>query len=224
MSGVGPYGTAKVEAEQRVRSRARAAGQMRADPAAEVVRRARAARRVRADVRVGARGPRLPDPRAAARTATSCSTSRTCARRSCSPGRCRRERANDTFNIGAAEFTTLREDFQAVLDAAGHGRRIRSLPVAPAIWALRVLEKAQALAALSVDLRDGHRGLVRLDRPRARAARLAAALLEPGRAGPQLPLVLRHTQTGSGGAGVTHRVPWKQGALALAKLAFPQHA
>src|SRR4051812_12070497 len=29
-------------------------------------------------------------------------------------------RANDTFNLGAREFTTLREDFQAVLDAAGH--------------------------------------------------------------------------------------------------------
>ena len=27
-----------------------------------------------------------------------------------------------------------------------------------------------------------------------------------------------------GAAGVTHRVPWKQGALALAKLAFPRHA
>ena len=27
-----------------------------------------------------------------------------------------------------------------------------------------------------------------------------------------------------GKAGVTHRVPWKQGALALAKLAFPRHA
>ena len=27
-----------------------------------------------------------------------------------------------------------------------------------------------------------------------------------------------------GRAGVTHRVPWKQGALALAKLAFPKHS
>ena len=27
-----------------------------------------------------------------------------------------------------------------------------------------------------------------------------------------------------GKAGVTHRVPWKQGALALAKLAFPRRA
>ena len=48
--------------------------------------------------------------------------------------------ANDTFNIGAAEFTTMREDFQAVLDRAGHGKRIIPLPAGPAIWTLRVLE------------------------------------------------------------------------------------
>jgi nucleoside-diphosphate-sugar epimerase len=50
------------------------------------------------------------------------------------------EQANDTFNLGAREFTTLREDFQAVLDAAGHRGRIRRLPIAPALWALRRLE------------------------------------------------------------------------------------
>src|SRR5690606_26585880 len=48
---------------------------------------------------------------------------------------------------------------------------------------------AEALAALSVDLRDGDRGLVRVDREGAAPARLATALLEQGRARPQLPLV-----------------------------------
>jgi len=31
---------------------------------------------------------------------------------------------NDVFNIGAREFTTMREDYQAVLDRAGFGKRI----------------------------------------------------------------------------------------------------
>ncbi|MFC3117496.1 NAD-dependent epimerase/dehydratase family protein [Jhaorihella thermophila] len=48
--------------------------------------------------------------------------------------------ANDTFNVGAARFGTLRESFQAVLDRAGHGKRVIGLPEAPAIWTLRVLE------------------------------------------------------------------------------------
>ena len=31
---------------------------------------------------------------------------------------------NDTFNIGAKDFTTMKEDFQAVLDYAGHGKKV----------------------------------------------------------------------------------------------------
>ena len=31
---------------------------------------------------------------------------------------------NDTFNIGAREFTTMKEDYQAVLDYAGHGKKV----------------------------------------------------------------------------------------------------
>jgi nucleoside-diphosphate-sugar epimerase len=51
-----------------------------------------------------------------------------------------RDRVNDTFNIGAKEFTTMREDYQAVLDAAGFGKKIIPFPAAPVIWALRILE------------------------------------------------------------------------------------
>ena len=107
---------------RRVCDEARAARPGRRDPAAEVVRRPRAARRVRDAVRVGARGPRLPDPRPRRQPLPAARRRGPVRRRSCSPARCRPTRANDTFNIGAAEFTTLREDFQAVLDDAGHGR------------------------------------------------------------------------------------------------------
>src|SRR5690606_30321263 len=34
------------------------------------------------------------------------------------------DQVNDTFNIGATEFTTMREDYQAVLDYAGYNKRI----------------------------------------------------------------------------------------------------
>jgi nucleoside-diphosphate-sugar epimerase len=46
---------------------------------------------------------------------------------------------NDTFNVGAKKFATLKEDFQAVLDYAGHGKRIVCLPAAPAVAVLTVL-------------------------------------------------------------------------------------
>lgn len=47
---------------------------------------------------------------------------------------------NDTFNIGAKEFGTVRDDFQAVLDQAGFGKKIVSLPASPIIFLLRLIE------------------------------------------------------------------------------------
>lgn len=47
---------------------------------------------------------------------------------------------NDTFNLGSSDFACLRESFQAVLDTAGHGKRVITLPQAPAIAVLSLLE------------------------------------------------------------------------------------
>ena len=35
----------------------------------------------------------------------------------------------------------MREDYQAVLDAAGFGKRVVGFPAAPAIWTLRLLKR-----------------------------------------------------------------------------------
>lgn len=51
-----------------------------------------------------------------------------------------REQVNDLFNIGAKEFTTIKEDYQAVLDAAGFHKKIISLPVKPMLLTLNILE------------------------------------------------------------------------------------
>ena len=51
--------------------------------------------------------------------------------------------ASDTYNVAAAEFGTIREDFQAVLDAAGHGKRVVSLPARPALAVLKLLERTR---------------------------------------------------------------------------------
>ncbi len=133
------------------------------------------------------------------------------------------ERVNDTFNVGAADYTTLREDFQAVLDAAGHGRKIRSIPVKPAIAALRVLEKYK-LSPLYPWIYETitEDSFVSIDRARERLGWVP-------RFSNKEALVRNYRwyeahADGLGTAGVTHRVPWKQGALALAKLVFPRHA
>ena len=48
---------------------------------------------------------------------------------------------NDTFNIGAGDFTTMKQDWQAVLDHAGHGKKVKGFPAWPMIWTLRLLDK-----------------------------------------------------------------------------------
>jgi len=131
-------------------------------------------------------------------------------------------RANDTFNIGAQEFTTLREDFQAVLDCAGHGARIRPLPIAPALWTLRKLEQLK-LSPLYPWIYETvtEDSFVSIDKARTQLGWTPrysnkAALVRNYK-------WYRDNADKLGTAGVTHRVPWKQGALALAKLAFRRH-
>ena len=44
-----------------------------------------------------------------------------------------------TYNVGATEFGTMRETLQALVDHAGTGSRVRSIPSAPARLAMRAL-------------------------------------------------------------------------------------
>jgi nucleoside-diphosphate-sugar epimerase len=50
-----------------------------------------------------------------------------------------RKAVNTEFNLGAAEFGTMREDFQALIDHAGTDKRVIGTPAFLAIWGLRVL-------------------------------------------------------------------------------------
>jgi len=52
-----------------------------------------------------------------------------------------RSKVNDTFNVGAKEFGTMKEDFGALLEPLGKGQRAVGLPAKPTITFLRLLEK-----------------------------------------------------------------------------------
>ena len=49
-------------------------------------------------------------------------------------------KANDTFNVGATKFETMKTDLQALLDYAGFGKRVIPIPSWLVIPALRMLE------------------------------------------------------------------------------------
>jgi nucleoside-diphosphate-sugar epimerase len=129
-------------------------------------------------------------------------------------------RANDTFNIGAKVFATMKEDYQAVLDYAGFGKRVRGLPATPVIWALRALE-ALRLSPLyrwvyETAATDSFVSIEKAERVLGYAPKYSNrdALIRNY----QWYLDNRHRFAGQ--SGVTHRVPWRQGVLALAKRAF----
>ena len=100
---------------------------------------------------------------------------------------------------------------------------MRSLPVAPAIWALRALERVK-LSPLYPWIYETvtEDSFVSIDRAREKLGWTPRFSNKDALVRNYM-WYLAHADT-LGGAGVTHRVPWKQGALALAKLAFPRHA
>ncbi|MBS3820413.1 MAG: NAD-dependent epimerase/dehydratase family protein [Phycisphaerae bacterium] len=130
------------------------------------------------------------------------------------------EIVNDTFNIGAAEFGTMKQDFQAVLDEAGFGKRIRPLPAGPIIVTLKVLE-ALHLSPLYKWVYEtaGKESFVSIEKAQEQLGFQPTysnrdALVRNYR------WYLEHLDDFSQASGVSHRVPWKQGILALAKQVF----
>jgi len=127
---------------------------------------------------------------------------------------------NDTFNIGAKEFTTMKEDFQAVLDEANFGRIIRPLPATPIIWTLKVLEflklsplykwvyeTASQESFVSVKKAENILGF------KPKYSNKDALIRNYRWYQDNIEKIPKQS-------GISHRVPWKQGILRLAKFWF----
>ncbi len=127
---------------------------------------------------------------------------------------------NDTFNIGAKEFTTMREDFQAVLDEAGFGKKIRPLPAGPAIALLKLLEKmrlsplykwvyetASTDSFVSVEKAESILGFTPKYSNKDALVRNYHWFVD-------------NYKSFRNQSGISHRVPWKQGILSIAKRLF----
>jgi nucleoside-diphosphate-sugar epimerase len=127
---------------------------------------------------------------------------------------------DDVFNIGAASFATMREDYQAVLDEAGFGKRIIPLPAGPSIWTLRVLERLGWSPlykwVYETASKDSFVSIERAQRKLGWKPRWSNrdALVRNYR------WYVANAARFAKAQGVTHRVPWNQGVLKLAKLVF----
>jgi len=127
---------------------------------------------------------------------------------------------NDTFNIGAKEFGTMKSDYQAVLDYAGKGKKIIGFPAAPAIWFLRFLE-ALHLSPLykwvyETASKDSFVSIEKAQKVLGYSPKYSNkdALLR------NFKWYIANRSQFENQSGVSHRVPWKQGALVLLKKVF----
>ena len=130
------------------------------------------------------------------------------------------DRVRDTYNVGARHFATMREDWQAVLDAAGHRRRVRGTPAWLVIPALRALE-ALRLSPLyrwvyETAPQDSYVSVEKLRAALGWEPRFSNrdALLR------NYAWYVANIDRFRGRSGTTHRVPWKQGILTLIKHLF----
>ena len=131
-----------------------------------------------------------------------------------------KEKVSTEFNIGAKEFTTMKEDYQAVLDKAGYGKKIRGMPVKPLVVILRILEKLH-LSPLypwvyETASTDSFVSIERAEQLLGFKPRYSNkdALVR------NYDWYVAHLSEFAGKTGVSHRVPWKQGLLACAKWFF----
>ena len=131
----------------------------------------------------------------------------------------RPEAAGQTFNIGAREFGTVREDLGALIAHAGSGSRLFPFPARIAEVGLHALELAHLSPLAEWHYKTAHRdSFVSIDRaglllgwePRLSNARTLIATYD---------WYMEHRGQ-IGGAGVTHRVPWNQQALGVLKKLF----
>lgn len=132
-----------------------------------------------------------------------------------------KEIVNDIFNIGATDFTTMGEDYQAVLDRAGHGKKVIGTWATPMIWALRILEffKLSPLYkwVYETACEDSFVSTTKIENKLNFFPKFSnkQALIRNY----EWYLNNLHTFDGKEG-GVSHRVPWGQGILTFFKLFF----
>ncbi len=137
------------------------------------------------------------------------------------------ETVNDTFNIGAKEFSTMREDCQAVLDYAGFGKKIIPLPEKPVILILKIFrllrlsplykwiyETASKDSFVSIEKAENKLSFVPKHSNKEALIRNYKWYTENLSADRQEWEKLKLQK------GVSHRVLWKQGILSIAKWFF----
>ncbi|MBP9690456.1 NAD-dependent epimerase/dehydratase family protein [Candidatus Woesebacteria bacterium] len=127
---------------------------------------------------------------------------------------------DDVFNIGAKEFTTMGEDYQAVLDMAGFGKKVVATPASIIILILRMLEALHISPLYAwvyeTASKDSFVSIEKAEKKLGFKPKYSNkdALIK------NYQWYVAHLSDFEGQSGVSHRVPWKQGILGVLKMFF----
>jgi len=131
-----------------------------------------------------------------------------------------KDQVNDVFNIGAKEFTTMREDFGAVLAVAGFGKKLVPIPSKLLILLLRILE-ILGLSPLykwiyETASKDSFVSIEKAEKVLGFKSKYSTkdTLVRT------FLWYARNYKKYQNITGVSHRAPWKQGILGIAKIFF----
>jgi nucleoside-diphosphate-sugar epimerase len=124
-----------------------------------------------------------------------------------------KKKANDTFNVGAKIYTTMKEDFGAIFKHIGSKKGIVPIPAKPLIWALRFLEMLN-LSPLykwvyETAPEDSFVSIDKIQKQLGWNPKYSnkEALIE------NYEWYKAHLSEFEGSEGISHRAPWKQGIL-----------
>nr|WP_199722702.1 NAD(P)-dependent oxidoreductase [Haloplanus aerogenes] len=128
---------------------------------------------------------------------------------------------NDTFNVGATEYETMKEDFQALLDEAGTGKRVVGTPAPLTVLALRVLNELDLSPLYPWVYETAHEDSY------VSVEKLRGLGWDPEYSNEEALIdtyhwYLENYEPTQEQTGKDHRVAWDQGALTLVKYAFKQ--
>jgi nucleoside-diphosphate-sugar epimerase len=128
----------------------------------------------------------------------------------------RPEASGETVNVGAKEFGTVRSDLQALIDHAGSASRLTPVPARPAEIALRGLELLRVSPLAEWHYKTAHRDSF-VDVSKAEQLLGWSPRYSNAEALCRTYDWYLANRDSLAAAGVTHRVPWNQQALALLK-------
>jgi nucleoside-diphosphate-sugar epimerase len=127
---------------------------------------------------------------------------------------------NDTFNLGAKEFKTIREDFQSVLDCAGHNKRIVSFPIKPALFALELLHYMKLSPVYKWNYGTVYVESFVSTEKAEKVLGFKAKYSNKDALIRNYKWYLANKNNFGKATGVSHRVPWDQGIWKIAKIFF----